>query len=237
MQIDVSIIVPAYNEEHEIRATIGHILTAAIVSDLRYEVIVVNNDSTDNTQDILNELKVKTVFLPKQENNTIAAVRNAGAKEATGKILLFIDADTWIPNDLIEEFYQKFENEKVICVGCKIMPRANIAWKAFFRTLNWIVNASVKTGSAAIAGNCVAYRATAFKKLNGFDERMAASEDQDLSMRASKIGRVIFIRKLIAKTSARRLEKLGPLGLIRNWSETTYNLITKKKQKQYLITR
>lgn len=237
MQIDISIIIPAYNEENEIRATIGHVLTSAIASDLKYEIIVVNNDSTDKTQEVLDELKVKTVFLPKKEGNTIAKVRNTGARNATGKVLLFVDADTWIPSNLIEEFYSKFDDERVACVGCKVLPRARAAWRWFFRVLNWIVNASVKSKKAAIAGNCVAYRASIFNKLGGFDERMAASEDQDLSMRVNKVGKVIFMRKITAKTSARRLEKLGFLGLIHNWGETTWNLIAKKKQKKYLITR
>lgn len=237
MQIDVSVIIPAFNEDKEIRATVGHVLTAVLVSGLNCEVIVVNNDSTDKTSEILSELKVKTIFLPQKEGNTIAKVRNTGAKTATGKILLFVDADTWIPSNLISEFYSEFHDEKVICVGCRIMPRANTAWRGFFRILNRIIWASVKAGQGAIAGNTVAYRATTFKKLNGFDEQMAASEDQDLSMRASKIGKIIYLSKITTKTSARRLKKLGFTGLLRNWSETTYNLMTKKKQHEYLITR
>ena len=117
------------------------------------------------------------------------------------------------------------------------MPRANRAWRGFFRVLNRIVWLSVKMRNAALAGNVVAYRKTTFEKLKGFDESMAASEDQELSMRASKLGKVVYLRKIIAKTSARRLEKLGFFGLLLNWGETTWNLIRGKKQKNYLITR
>lgn len=237
--VDVSVIIPAFNEEKEIESCVRHIRIAVKESNLKCEVIVVDNDSTDSTSEILKRLKVKSKFLSKSSCNTIACVRNAGAQSASGKILLFVDADTWIPSSLIREFYEKFNKDKQIaCVGCKVMPRSSkLYWKAFFKFLNRIVWLSIKTSVPAVAGNAVAYRAEAFKKLGGFDERMVASEDQDLCMRCSKIGKVTYMRNVVALTSARRLEKLGFLGLIRNWSETTLNLILKKKQEKYLLTR
>ena len=89
----------------------------------------------------------------------------------------------------------------------------------------------------AISGNCVAYRADAFWKIKGFDEEMEASEDQDLSVRMSRLGYVRFFNQYTAFTSSRRLKKFGWLGLFFDWGKTTLNFCLGRKNRRYAIVR
>jgi len=87
----ISFVVPAYNEELELRPTIAAIRNAAVGCD--YEIIVVDDASTDQTAAIASQLGSKLVSIDRRQ---IAAARNAGARAARGDILFFVDADTRI---------------------------------------------------------------------------------------------------------------------------------------------
>src|SRR5262249_40260380 len=89
----ISFIVPAYNEELELSSTLGAIRAA--VSDVAqaFEIIVVNDASTDATPEIAERAGARVVSIHRRQ---IAAARNAGARAARGEYLFFIDADTRI---------------------------------------------------------------------------------------------------------------------------------------------
>ena len=87
----LSFVVPAYNEELELPATITAIHNAA--RDRQYEIIVVDDGSTDATSKIAQDAGVKLVSINRRQ---IAAARNAGGNAASGDILFFVDADTRI---------------------------------------------------------------------------------------------------------------------------------------------
>ena len=89
--IVLSFIVPAYNEELELPATIEAICLAA--KNRQYEVIVADDASTDGTAKVARDAGAKVVSINRRQ---IAAARNAGANAASGDILLFVDADTRI---------------------------------------------------------------------------------------------------------------------------------------------
>ena len=93
--MDYSFIIPAFNEEQYLRRTIKS-AQSCIKTKKSYngEIIVVDNNSTDQTSEIARKLGCKVVFEPV---NQIARARNAGAREASGKTLLFLDADTLLP--------------------------------------------------------------------------------------------------------------------------------------------
>ena len=90
-----SFIIPAFNEERYLARTINSVRSClSIVNPHDGEIIVVDNNSTDQTGEIARKLGCKVVFEPV---NQIARARNAGAREARGKTLLFLDADTLLP--------------------------------------------------------------------------------------------------------------------------------------------
>ncbi len=226
----LSVIIPTRNEELSIKDVLVNLRKQ--VPD-GTELIVVDGNSTDKTVAIA---KRYARVVPNKGRN-IASARNTGAKMAKGDVLVFVDADTKPKRKFFEKTLTAFTHREVVCFGGLIMP-TKLNWYEWllFRALNAIVELSVAFRRPAIAGSCVAYRATAFKKVNGFDEEMAASEDQDLCTRISKIGMVKFDSGLVIDTSSRRLRELGFWGLIVNWSGTTFNLIIGKKTKEYKLT-
>jgi glycosyltransferase involved in cell wall biosynthesis len=101
---DLSIIIPAFNEEFYLPTTLKHLKSALsecqVVKD--YEIIVVNNDSTDDTAIVAQEMGSKVVF---ERERKISKVRNTGVSFSTGRFLMFIDADTIVPVSTIEQSY------------------------------------------------------------------------------------------------------------------------------------
>ncbi|HEY5767413.1 MAG TPA: glycosyltransferase, partial [Candidatus Udaeobacter sp.] len=89
----ISFIVPAYNEEHELSDTLVAIREAASAAARPYEIIVVDDASTDATSTIASQAGAKVIPINRRQ---IAASRNAGARTAQGEYLFFIDADTRI---------------------------------------------------------------------------------------------------------------------------------------------
>src|SRR6266404_2121031 len=89
----ISFIIPAYNEEHELSKTLAAIRTAASGTAQPYEIIVVDDASTDATPEIALRAGAKVIAINRRQ---IASARNAGARVAQGEYLFFIDADTRI---------------------------------------------------------------------------------------------------------------------------------------------
>ncbi|MGI8482485.1 MAG: glycosyltransferase family 2 protein [Chthoniobacterales bacterium] len=89
----ISFVVPAYNEELELPATLASIKRAAEGAEQQFEIIVADDGSTDRTPEIAAAMGARVVPLNRGQ---IAAARNGGAREALGEILFFVDADTRI---------------------------------------------------------------------------------------------------------------------------------------------
>src|SRR5207237_7363763 len=95
-----SFIIPAYNEELELSSTIASIRVAASGVAQPYEIIVVDDASTDATAELAAEAGARVISIDRRQ---IAAARNAGARAAQGDYLFFVDADTRInPNHIYE---------------------------------------------------------------------------------------------------------------------------------------
>ena len=111
-----SVIVPACNEEEYLPLTLGHVMEAAdhlrASSGIAAEIIVVDNDSTDATASVARDWRAKVVHEPVR---SIGGARNAGAKHATGEILVFIDADVTVPSTLFSEIHRVMGDPH--CVG------------------------------------------------------------------------------------------------------------------------
>ena len=97
---DYTIVVPAYNEADALPRTLRfHRDVVESISDYRGEIVVVDNNCTDDTAAIAESLGARVVFEPV---NQISRARNRGAEVARGRYLIFVDADTTAPRVLIE---------------------------------------------------------------------------------------------------------------------------------------
>ena len=120
MNVEISIIVPCYNCQDTIKECYNSI-KKSVSNVLSHEIILINDGSTDNTQFILNEIKVtdKSVVVINQENKGVSAARNIGLKNAKGKYISFVDSD----DSILEEYYKKMvgplkENSRLDLVIC-----------------------------------------------------------------------------------------------------------------------
>lgn len=225
----ISIIVPALNEEKLIGQTLKN--THEVTPEA--ELIVVDGGSKDKTVEIAK--KYAKVY---SSRGTIAVARNTGAEAATGDILVFLDADTTLTRQFVDEATKALRSPNVVGAGGLIMPlRTSMLTEAVFYFFNVLIMASFLFKKPVLAGTCAAYKRKPFFEVAGFDTKMAASEDFDLCKRISKQGNVVFLQHVIVRTSRRRLEKLGLLGLISDWSRVTIQYLLGKKPKEYRLFR
>ncbi|MFH0711313.1 MAG: glycosyltransferase [Candidatus Aenigmatarchaeota archaeon] len=220
----ISVIIPTYDEEKYLESTIRSIKNQCY--DGKYEIIVSDGGSKDGTLKIAKKYRIKTVV----NGRGISLGRNAGAEASKGGILLFIDADTIIMPNLLSEFERSFRNKNVVGVTCSIMPsKMDVTNLSHYLAYNSITNLGVKTIYPRVAGTCVAYRRNEFFEIGGFDEKINALEDLDISQRISKLGKIIFNENTLAVTSARRIERYGNFKFLGKLAKLYLKLLTKQK--------
>ncbi len=208
----VSIIIPAYNEE----SYIGGLLSALTHTDYPdYEIIVVDNSSTDKTADIARSFpQVKVVS---ETRRGTQAARERGRKEATGEILACLDADC-VPNAtwLSRAVSLLIKKDAVVVTG----PLHYYDGPFYFRWSSLILQQTAyfvihnflqltHTGAIMLGCNCL-IKAQALQDIGGFDTSILFyGDDTDTGRRLSKVGHVVFSNRLLMNTSSRRFKKFG----------------------------
>ena len=190
----VSVIIPAKNEAEYIEECLKS-LSALDFSKERYEVIVADNGSDDNTVCIAEAHFSKVVSLP--EKQTISAVRNGGAAKASGDILVFLDADCTVSSDwlLCAETY--FEREDVSCFGSSPIIPEKATWveKTWFlvrKSEQQVFERQWQESTNMFIPKDI------FERVGGFNENLATCEDVDLSYRLLKLGKIISDSRIVA---------------------------------------
>jgi glycosyltransferase involved in cell wall biosynthesis len=193
----ISFIVPAYNEELELPATLLAIQTAGAEAGERHEVIVVDDASTDSTAALAHNAGAKVVSINRRQ---IAAARNAGAQQAAGEFLFFVDADTRINAKHIRDGLAALRQG---CSGgsARIVADGNVPWWGgivlkIFCTLYFANNLG--------AGAFIFTTRQNFDAIGGFDERYFAGEEVFLSLALKKLGPFKILREPMI-TSGRKL--------------------------------
>jgi glycosyltransferase involved in cell wall biosynthesis len=194
----LSFIVPAHNEEHELPKTLAAIRVAADASARPYEIIVVDDESTDATAEIA---KAAGAIVVPVRYRHIAAVRNAGARMARGDIFFFVDADTWISPVHVTGALAALEAG---CAGggARMIPEGSVPlWgRVFVR----IFSAFYFTLANLGAGAFLFTTRENFYAAGGFDEQFFAGEEVYFTMALKKFGRFKLLREPIV-TSGRKL--------------------------------
>jgi lipopolysaccharide/colanic/teichoic acid biosynthesis glycosyltransferase/GT2 family glycosyltransferase len=190
----ISVIVPAYNAEDTLGDCLAALEAQTVARD-RYEVIVVDDGSTDGTPAIAES---PDVVLIQQENAGPAAARNLGAREARGNLLLFTDADCGPAPDWIERLSAPFSDPEV--VGAKGIYRTRQRFLvARFVQLEYERKYARMAGKERIDfidTYSAAYRRDVFLANGGFEPLFSTSsvEDQEFSFRLSRKGyRLVFV--------------------------------------------
>lgn len=179
----VSIIIPAFNEEIYIGKCLEAITNLNYPKDA-YEIIIVDNGSTDKTVSICKNFTDYIYICP---NKNASGLRNYGAKNAKGKVYAFIDADCIPDKEWINNAIKALNIE--LCVtgsDCQIPPEAKWIEKAW--------GLQMPHGRCEVthinSGNLIV-PADIFNKIGGFEEKLKSGEDYEFSMRAKSVTKVI----------------------------------------------
>lgn len=212
--MEFSVIVPAHNEELYIEKTLSSVPKSI-------ELIVVCNGCTDSTE-LMAKKYAKVIVI---EDRNVSKARNLGAKNSSGKNLIFLDADTYF---ISEKSFDKIEKAlKNSIVGtCKSIPDSKslkagivIAFKNLFLWTHWT------------SGVIFCKRET-FEKVQGFNENLTKKEDRDFVNKCLKYGN-FGIADCYVVNSMRRYEKYGYLKLPLYWIKESIF----RSKKNYPVVR
>ena len=193
----ISFIVPAFNEAALLGATLDALHAAGSALGQPYEILVVDDGSTDATADVARRHAARVLSV---SHRHIAATRNAGAREATGEMFLFVDADT-IVNGAVTE--AAVDAMRAGAVGGGAALRFDGAVPRYARVLTPVVVWLFRV--FRIAPGCFLFcTRSAFFSVGGFDETFFGAEDLLLSRALKSHGGFVVLRQAVT-TSGRKL--------------------------------
>ena len=202
----ISVVIPAFNEEKLIGATLRSIQAAGAAfggPGWEMEIVVCDNNSTDGTAALARAAGARVVFEPV---NQISRARNTGAAAADGEWLIFVDADSRPARELFDEVAGEIQSGRCLAGGCTVrMDERHFLgdcgtglWNLISRIQKWT------------AGSFIFCETAAFRKIGGFNAELFASEEIDLSKRLKKLARqegkkVVILHRHPLTTSARKI--------------------------------
>jgi glycosyltransferase involved in cell wall biosynthesis len=216
----ISFVIPTLNECKTIEET----LQSLTAYSGKHEIIISDGNSKDGTVEICRKYTDNIIVYDKPDRQTIAMARNMGAAAAKGQYLVFVDADVVIPD--IDGFFETAEgafrsdNRLVaLTVQYRVVPeRRTVVDGIFFKLLGLqflLFNNLLRIGAAG--GEFQMINPDAFRRVGGFNEKLAAAEDMDLFQRLSKIGRTRFEKSLTVYHTGRRAHTVGWPRLAWEW--------------------
>lgn len=227
----ISVVIPAYNEEKRI----GPCLQALVNQNTthKFEVIVVDNNCTDDTVKIASTFSDKLdLKIIKEETKGRGAARKIGFEKATGDVIFSTDSDTIVPPNWIEDFMKALKSKNVIAVSgnCKIDDcgrRSNTV----FNLLQPVFMRSYRIflGYYWLSGFSFAIYKDAYEKSGGFNDLLTAQEDVDLSFRVKKVGKIKYASKTPVIFSGRRFKNGLVRGLMQYPITYTESFVLKRK--------
>ncbi len=205
----ISFIVPAHNEELWIQKCLGSIHTAMEKVAEPYEVMVVDDASTDSTRTLAEQMEARTLGVALRK---ISAVRNAGARRACGEVFFFVDADTQV-------------NERAITAALVALRAGAAGGGCVFDfdgpTPLWgrliLFFAVLAARGIRWVGGCFLFcTRDAYHATGGFSEKLYAGEDIAFVQALKQVGRFVVLKPRVL-SSGRKLSVVGPwqvLGLM-----------------------
>ena len=207
---DFSIVIPAHNEQNYLPQTLDALVDAFEVLQFNGKIIVVDDDSTDETRAIAlsRDMEVIAVKL-----RNIGAVRNAGAKACETPWLFFLDADTILPaRTLAAALDQLADGFAGGGAAVEIAPNQSIS------ILKWILFYGLKLCWQFVGGwaaGCFMFcQREIFEEFGGFNEEFFAAEELFFSRSVARKGKFKVLREPVL-TSARKLESYSTVELLR----------------------
>lgn len=227
----LSVIIPAHNEEKLLPETLERAKAALMLCDPESELIVVDNVSTDATARLAKEAGVMVV---EEAVRNIGAVRNTGARAASGDVFVFIDADTSVPEGLFSKIDRVMQDPE--CHGGAVAVKYG-KFKRWW--MNWYAKGwafwgnifNMRQGAAQFCSR------SAFEATGGYDEAVYLGEDIEFYWKLERYarecgGRVQFIDEPKVTTSTRRFDKMSVFKTL-VLTHPIYILINRKKARAW----
>lgn len=198
----VSVIIPAYNAAAFLAETIESVLAQTYTE---FELIIVNDGSTDNTQRIaesyLNDARVCCLHI---KNAGVSAARNAGFAQSKGSLVAFLDADdVWLPDNLLCKVKLLKQHPDAVLAHAPVehieanslrtgVVNAGKGGQVLHELLSW--KQTVVPGPSSIL-----VRRTAIERVNGFDETLSTAADQDIFFRLAETGEFVMCSDVLSR--------------------------------------
>lgn len=227
----ITVVVPAYNEGKSISSCLASLAKQVYAN--KYEVILVDNNSTDNT------VKIAKTFLDKIPLKIInekvqgrGAAKARGANEAKGDILAYLDADTRAYPSWLSVIDDAFENESTIAITgpweTYDLPDSFTKWFLHNFQEEAMLPITLYLGHPDLNGMNMAIRTDIYHKAGGFNTNLNVHDDFDLAKRISRFGKVKYIKNMKVATSGRRYKK-GILTGIMSYHKGSLNYLFGKR--------
>lgn len=207
----ISVVIPAFNEEDYLGETLASVDRARAFlqkkESISAEIIVVDNNSLDSTTDVARDFGATVVNEPR---HNVATVRNTGARFANSNVLVFVDADTIVPDELLWRIVEVISEPG--CVGGAVNTDyrpVKLMSKIYLRS--WRIIGKLAGMAQGATQFC---RRDVFFALNGYDETLFMGEDVDFYWRLKRFakrqnGSVSFIQDIHVVPSTRRFDQWG----------------------------
>jgi len=224
----VSVVIPAHNEEE----ALPHTLRAILAQDYPdFEVIVVDNASTDKTAEVAKRFENRggsaikpSLKVVSESRKGLLWAREAGRRAAMGEIIANIDADCLPEPDWISRGVSHFTDGRIVAVSgpydyhdaAPMFRRSSLATQRYvYKPISKLLQLPFVRGGAVLIGGNNFIRARVLEKTGGYNTALVFyGEDTDTAKRVSVHGKVLFNNRLTMKTSARRFKAEGTLKLM-----------------------
>ncbi len=204
----LSIIIPTLNSGRNFQLLLDSINSQGFKD---YEIIVCDGGSRDDTIQIAKRYDCKIV-----KGGIPAKGRNQGAAEARGELLLFLDAETFLPEGFLENLIKTFKAKKLDLATCAHhpikedwMPRFFSARLAYDLLYNW--PAKILEKVFPFSSGLILVKKDFHWRAGGFDEKIWIAEDHDYARRIAKIGKYGFLLKPGVPLFLKRMQREGVL--------------------------
>lgn len=198
-----SVIIPLYNKEDFIEATLKSVLQQSFTD---FEVLVVNDGSTDEGEAKVLAFNDSRIQYFSQENNGVSSARNLGIANAQSDYIAFLDADDYWYPDFLQEFFsmiQAFPQQQVFSAAMEsenpknVIPASYSIEKTAERMIVNYFEASYK--ESVIWTSCAVFYKSVFEKMGGFDTKIVSGQDTDMWIRIGLHYPVVFSFKILAR--------------------------------------
>lgn len=210
--IGISVVIAAFNEERLIGKCIIAVKNQTFPQK-NYEILVIDNGSTDKTAEIARRLGITVISYTEQQGG--AAAKQFGAHKAKGEIIAITDADSIPDPHWLEKIDKLMQNKRLMCAGGTVLsaeddPLMNFLLIAY----DLIARINQLFGISVIWGPNMIIRKDAFVQIGGFDTTLKSSDDWEFVLRIQKtfgIHSTLYTNSLLVKTSPRKLRKISTM--------------------------